>query len=450
MNGQSMYHAGKESLKNFTKEENDWLTKVGPGTLMGNLFRQYWIPVTPAADLVEPGGRPIRVKLLGEDLVLFRTGAGKLGLIGAYCPHRLAPLFFGRAEEDGLRCPYHGWKFDRIGNCIAMPNIPAEQQFIYEIHHPGYPCTEHGGIIWAYMGPAKQLPQLPDLECLRVPDGDRDYRLFYQECNYLQVLEGGIDPTHVMWLHSPYDLSDEQLTAEQQPAQHLVANRSGSRTPMDIEIADNAGGFTYGAKRAVGEGKSLWRVNQFILPFYTMPPGGDQKQARAYIPVDDESCVKWQIKWYPSQTVKESSKESVRAPFAEEVYDPATNSVAFGHVRTKAKRSNDYLMNWHVHQTRRFGIAGVNLQDVCVTENEGPTPILDRTKENLCLGDLSVIKARWMLLDAAHALRQNGTIPIGARDPSVYRVRGTSTVVADNVDWLQGVRESITVPPLAR
>ena len=200
----------------------------------------------------------------------------------------------------------------------------------------------------------------------------------------------------------------------------------------------------------MGEGKSLWRVNQFILPFYTMPPGGDQKQARAYIPVDDESCVKWQIKWYPSQTVKESSKESVRAPFAEEVYDPATNSVAFGHVRTKAKRSNDYLMNWHVHQTRRFGIAGVNLQDVCVTENEGPTPILDRTKENLCLGDLSVIKARWMLLDAAHALRQNGTIPIGARDSSVYRVRGTSTVVADNVDWLQGVRESITVPPLAR
>ncbi len=450
MNGQSMYHAGKESLKNFTKEENDWLTKVGPGTLMGNLFRQYWIPVTPAADLVEPGGRPIRVKLLGEDLVLFRTGAGQLGLIGAYCPHRLAPLFFGRAEEDGLRCPYHGWKFDRIGNCIAMPNIPPEQQFMDKIHHPGYPCTEHGGIIWAYMRPAKQLPQLPDLECLRVPDGDRDYRLFYQECNYLQVLEGGIDPTHVMWLHSPYDLSDEQLTAEQQPAQHLVANRSGSRTPMDIEIADNAGGFTYGAKRAVGEGKSLWRVNQFILPFYTMPPGGDQKQARAYIPVDDESCVKWQIKWYPSQTVKESSKESVRAPFAEEVYDPATNSVAFGHVRTKAKRSNDYLMNWHVHQTRRFGIAGVNLQDVCVTENEGPTPILDRTKENLCLGDLSVIKARWMLLDAAHALRQNGTIPIGARDPSVYRVRGTSTVVADNVDWLQGVRESITVPPLAR
>lgn len=447
MKAQSMYQAGKESMKNFTREENDWLTKVGPGTLMGNLFRQYWIPVTPAADLREPGGRPIRVKLLGEDLVLFRARSGKIGIIGAFCPHRLAPLFYGRVEDDGLRCPYHGWKFAPDGKCMEMPNIPADQQFIEAIHQPGYPCIERGGIIWAYMSQAKQLPELPDLEFLRVADHDRNYRLFYQECNYLQVLEGGIDPTHVMWLHSPYDLADEELTAKQQPAQHLVANRSGARTPLDIEIANTPGGFTYGAKRPAGNGKSLWRVNQFIMPFYTMPPGGDQKQARAYIPVDDESCVKWQIKWYPSQNIKESSKETLRAPFAEEAYDPPTNSVPFGHIRTKARRSNDYLMNWEIHKAKRFGIAGVNLQDVCVTENEGPTPILDRTKENLCAGDLSVIKARRMLLEAAHALRQNGTIPIGARDPGVYRMRGCSTLVPDTVDWIEGVREAITVPP---
>ena len=157
--------------------------------------------------------------------------------------------------------------------------------------------------------------------------------------------------------------------------------------------------------------------------------------------------MKWQIKWYPSQNIKESSKETVRPPFAEEAYDPPTNSVPFGHIRTKAKRSNDYLMNWDVHKAKRFGIAGVNLQDVCVTENEGPVPILDRTKENLCSGDLSVIKARRMLLDAAHELRQNGTIPIGARDSGVYRVRGCATVIPDNVDWVEGVRETVTVPP---
>ena len=447
MDSQRSHHAARESLRNFTREENEWLTRVGPGTLMGNLFRQYWIPVTPATDLGEAGGRPLRVKLLGEDLVLFRAGDGQVGMIGAYCSHRLAPLFFGRVEEDGLRCPYHGWKFATSGKCIEMPNIPPEQQFGDEIHHPGYPCVERGGIIWTYMGPAKDLGPLPDLEFLRVPDSDRNYRLFYQECNYLQVLEGGIDPTHVMWLHSPYDLSDEELTTQQQPAQHLIANRSGARTPMDIEIADSAGGFTYGARRPAAEGKSLWRVNQFIMPFYTMPPGGDQQQARAYIPVDDESCVKWQIKWYPSQDLKASSRETLRAPFGGEAYDPPTNSVPFGHVRTQAKRSNDYLIDWQIHRTRRFGIAGVNLQDVCVTENEGPAPILDRTKEHLCSGDFSVIKARRMLLQAAHALRKNGTVPIGARDPSVYRVRGCSAIVPDDADWVAGVRNRITVPP---
>lgn len=448
MNGESMYQTGRDRIHHFTREENDALTRVGPGTLMGNLFRQYWIPVTPASDVKEPGGRPIRVKLLGEDLVLFRTKNGQLGLIGAFCSHRLAPLFFGCVEDEGLRCPYHGWKFTPQGKCFEMPNIPAEQAFLDEIHHPGYPCVERGGIIWTCMGKAKASPELPDLEFLRVNDEDRQYRLFFQECNYLQVIEGGIDPTHVMWLHSTYDLADDELTGTQQPAQHQVAAKSGARTPMDVVIADTAGGFTYGAKRAVGEGKSLWRVNQFIMPFYTMPPGGDQKQARAYIPVDDESCVKWQIKWYPSKSIKAASKETLRPPFAEEAYDPPTNAVPYGHIRTKAKKANDYLMNWEIHKTRRFGIAGVNLQDVCVTENEGPTPILDRTKENLCSGDMSVIRARLMLLDAARAWRENGTVPIGARDPSVYRVRGGAVVVPDDVDWLEGVRESVTVPPM--
>jgi phthalate 4,5-dioxygenase oxygenase subunit len=296
------------------------------------------------------------------------------------------------------------------------------------------------------MGLSKTLPSLPDFEYLRVPDQDRNYRLFYQECNYLQVMEGGIDPTHVMWLHSPYDLSDDEI-AEQQPAQQRVANQSGARTPLDVEIADTPGGFTYGAKRPAGAGKSLWRVNQFIMPFYSMPPGGDQKQARAYIPIDDESSVKWQIKWFPTERIKQASKEPLRGAFDEEAYDPPTNAVPFGHIRMKAKRSNDYLINWQTHKERRFGISGVNLQDVCVTENEGPGPILDRTKEHLCSGDLSIIKARIMLLDAAQALRERGTIPPGAREPGVYRVRGCSTVVADDVNWVEGVKEAVTVPP---
>ena len=149
------------------------------------------------------------------------------------------------------------------------------------------------------------MPELPDFEFLRVPDEHRIYRLFFQEANYLQVLEGGIDPTHVMWLHSPYDLSDEEMNA-QQPAQQREANKLGvKKTPEDVEIFDRPAGFTYGAKRTLGGGKNLWRVNQFILPFYTMPPGADQKAARAFVPVDDENCVKWQVRWYPTRRDRE-------------------------------------------------------------------------------------------------------------------------------------------------
>jgi phthalate 4,5-dioxygenase len=446
MKAESMYGSGPEAIHNFTRAENAALTQVGPGSLMGNLFRQYWIPVTPATDMGEAGGRPLRVKLLGEDLVLFRTQSGQLGLIGSFCPHRLAPLFFGRAESDGLRCPYHGWKFAADGKCLEMPNIPTDLAFTERIHHPGYPCVERGGIIWTFMGRGTDVPELPDLEFLRVDGDDRQYRMFFQQCNYLQVLEGGIDPTHVMWLHSPYDLADEELTATNQPDQHRVAQRSGARTPLDVAMADTPGGFTYGAKRPVGEGKSLWRINQFIMPFYTMPPGGDQKQARAYVPVDDESCVKWQIKWFPSKRIKAASKETLRGAFAEEAYDAPMNALPFGHVRMKAKKDNDYLINWDLHKARRFGIAGVNLQDVCVTENEGPSPILDRTKENLCAGDLTIIRARQMLLEAAQALRDQSAPPAGARDPAVYRVRGCAVVIPDQVDWMEGARQSMTVP----
>ncbi|HET7004730.1 MAG TPA: hypothetical protein VFK65_04510 [Candidatus Binatia bacterium] len=156
--------------------------------------------------------------------------------------------------------------------------------------------------------------------------------------------------------------------------------------------------------------------------------------------------MKWQIKWFPSKRIKAASKETLRGAFAEEAYDAPTNALPFGHVRMKAKKDNDYLMNWDLHKSRRFGIAGVNLQDVCVTENEGPSPILDRTKENLCAGDLTIIRARQMLLEAAQALRDQSAPPAGARDPAVYRVRGCAVVIPDQVDWMEGARQSMTVP----
>lgn len=428
----------------FTNEENEWLTRVGPGTLMGDLFRQYWIAVVPTSFLPASGTKPLRVRLLCEDLVLFRAGNGKIGLVGAYCQHRLAPLYFGRIEEDGIRCPYHGWKYATNGSCMEMPNIPAEQQFCDAIHHPGYPCVEYGGIIWTYMGPSKELPALPEFEFALVPEDQRRHRLFRSEGNYLQVMEGGIDPTHVMWLHSPYDLADDEVALVHQGPQQVVANKSRKRTPDQTDIVDTPGGFMYGTRRSLNDGTSLWRVNQFMVPFYSMPPGGDLRGARIYVPIDDESCVKWQIAWYPNREIKEKTKETPRLLQNNEEFIEPTNQ-PFGFIIPKANKSNDYLIDWNTHRSRRVGITGVNLQDMCVTEGQGPTPILDRTKENLCSGDQTAGKARRMLLRLAKALRERAATPLGVREPQIYRVRGTSVVVPDNLNWVDSVKERVTV-----
>jgi len=427
----------------FSAEENEQITRVGPGTLMGDLFREYWIPVLPMSFLEEPGGQPRRIRLLGEDLVLFRTRQGKLGLVGAYCAHRLAPLYFGRIEDDGIRCPYHGWKYAPSGACMEMPNVPPEQQFTDLIRHPGYPCAEHGGVIWTYMGPAKELPSLPEFEFTMVSPDQRSFRPFYQECNYLQALEGGIDPTHVMWLHSPYDLADEEISKQHQPAQQIFASKSGARTPRAIEFVDTPAGFMYGARRPMCEDRTLWRVNQFLLPFYTMPPGGDTREGRMWVPVDDESCVKWYFRWFPTRQIMETTKENPRY-YDEEAYVLDDNR-PYGFIRPKASRANDYLIDWETHKTRRLGISGVNLQDKCCQENEGPTPILDRTKENLTSGDLSIIKARRILLRVARELREHGKTPPGVRNPEAYRFRAVSTVLPNSTNWVEGVREQVTV-----
>jgi len=246
-----------------------------------------------------------------------------------------------------------------------------------------------------------------------------------------------------MWLHSPYDLGDDGVAKQHQPSQQLAANKSGMRTPMAIEIVDTAGGFMYGAQRPVGDGKGLWRVNQFIMPFYSMPPGSDLRGARIYVPIDDENSIKWQISWFPTRELWQKSKAD-RMNFEEENYLPATHE-PYSFIRPKATKANDYLINWEIHRSKRMGITGVNLQDRCVTENEGPTPILDRSKENLCSGDYSTIKARRMMLRAAQDLHEKGTPPPGAHDPKVYRVRGTSQVVSESVPWVEGVKSEVLI-----
>src|ERR671937_275405 len=183
------------------QEENELITRVGPGTPMGNLMREYWVPAMLSSELPAPDCDPVRVMLLGEQLIAFRDTSGKVGLIQNNCPHRGASLFFGRNEENGLRCVYHGWKFDAQGNCVDMPNEPAESDFKTKVRARAYATQERGGIVWTYMGPKRAPPPLPDLEANMLPDGAWQVGAIQRECNWLQALEGDIDTSHLGFLH---------------------------------------------------------------------------------------------------------------------------------------------------------------------------------------------------------------------------------------------------------
>src|ERR671932_382508 len=244
----------------LSKENTELLCRVGPGTVMGD---------------------PMRVRMLGEDLIAFRDTNGTPAFIANNCPHRGASLFFGRNEEAGIRCVYHGWKFDVEGNCLDMPNEPAESDFKHKVKAAAYPSQERGGIVWTYMGPRTDPPPLPDLEANMLEGATAT--AFQLEGNWLQILEGDIDTTHVGFLHYG------GLRPEDQPP-GTFSEYQLRQKPAHFEVIDTPGGVAYGARRPGPPGEHYWRIAQFCMPFYTFtPPGvlGIKKNNGARVPMDD-------------------------------------------------------------------------------------------------------------------------------------------------------------------
>src|SRR5579864_8849718 len=194
----------------ITHEQNEYLTRTGPGTPMGGLFRRYWIPALLAQELPEPDCPPVRLKLLCERLIAFRDTQGRVGLMDEFCAHRGVSLWFGRSEEDGLRCSYHGWKYDVTGQCVDVPSEPPESGFCRKIKLASYPCIELGDVIWTYMGPPERMPPRPEFEWVKVPAPHRYISKRSQDCNYLQAMEGGIDSSHISFLHR-HELRNDTL-----------------------------------------------------------------------------------------------------------------------------------------------------------------------------------------------------------------------------------------------
>ena len=430
----------------LTAEENTQLTRVGPGTLMGELMRRYWIPVVQSSELAA-GGRPKRVRILGEDLIAYRNPGGRAAVCSEFCAHRRASLYFARNEERGLRCVYHGWQYGLDGGCIDMPNERPESTFSDKVTLPTYPCAERGGVVWTYMGPASPPPGLPDLEWTLVPDDQRFVSKFWQGCNYLQALEGGVDPAHISFLHGILNARDEAARRVLDSAAAGFGFAAQLERAPHIEVADTPTGLLLGARREAPAGQYYWRITQYLLPFHTMPPPevGDDPlmHAHVWIPMDDDQLVNWCISWHPTRAITADEVAEFHAGSSIHVtdYAPAT-SEAYGDIRPAAERANDYLADWEAQRTRKFfGVPGVGAQDKAITESQG---VFDRSLERLGRADIGIIRVRKRLLDAALALREGRVAPPGL-DPATYRVRPASVLLAKEAPWVEGAKDRLVV-----
>ncbi|MPZ13881.1 MAG: Rieske 2Fe-2S domain-containing protein [Chloroflexi bacterium] len=427
-----------------TRDENELLTRTGPGTPMGGLLRQYWVPALLPEELPEPDGPPIRLQLLGEQLVAFRDSHGRIGLLDKHCAHRGASLFFGRNAEGGLRCVYHGWKYDVAGRCVDMPNEPepltgdedspaaqaeatraagAPRPFKEGIQLKAYPVCEWGGIVWTYMGPARPPPALPALEWTLVPDAHRYVAKRVQECNYLQALEGGVDLSHIAFLHRTLDpgrdREDQKLTRRD--------------VRPTFEVVETDCGLMIAARRHADAGRSYWRISQFIMPWYTMfPPLIDEGAGgHAWVPIDDERCWAFSITWDPDKPP---------SVVGEGIY----GELIPGTYRPRANRDNDYLVDRAAQRTVSFtGIPGFAAQDCAVQESMGA--IVDRSRERLGPSDLPILALRRRLRAAANAFLAGGEVP--GLDPRSQHVRPAAVVLPREIPVAVGAKDALSADP---
>ncbi len=421
----------------LSREENELLTRTDPGTPAGNYFRRFWVPALLPAELPSPDCPPVRVRLMGEDLVAFRDTDGKVGLVDEACPHRRASLFLGRNEECGLRCVYHGWKFDVNGTCTDMPNEPDEYRFQNRVRITAYPTREYGGMIWAYLGDPEQMPELPKLEWARVPDSHRYVSKRLQENNYLQAIEGGIDSSHSNFLHASVDafrLTDEYLEKVKNSNNLRAKYHILDKAPV-FSVKKTDYGLIIAVRRNAEEDQFYWRLTQFMLPSYTIIPyqKGLSINGHCWVPRDDQTCFVWSVSWNPDGPLSEEDRESIRKEsFIHEQVDPVT----FLAVRNKG---NNYLIDRAEQKANSMtGIHGFAAQDQAVQESMGP--VADRTRERLGTSDTAIIAARRLLLQEIKDAAE-GRQPYAAQHGDVYWVRSASLLLKRDVEFDEGARE---------
>jgi phenylpropionate dioxygenase-like ring-hydroxylating dioxygenase large terminal subunit len=425
----------------LSRNDNELLTRVGRGTPMGELLRRFWFPALLEAELPTPDGPPVRLRLLGEDLVAFRDSDGRIGILDAYCAHRRAQLFFGRNEERGLRCAYHGWKYDAEGRCIDMPSEPPQTRCMDRIRLKAYRSATRGGVVWVYMGPPEFAAELPDFEWVRLPEPQRTVTKRLQQCNWAQAVEGGIDSSHISFLHSR---SDRELEAK--PDQPRNPYHALDRHPV-FEVDERDHGLAIAARRNAEESSYYWRITQFLLPFYTLIPpvgsfrdsSGEPYSGHAWVPIDDEHTWTWSFSASPDRPYTE----------AERAFHGGRNGMwgpVDEHYRPLLNKANDYLLDRERQRTGNFtGIEGIPNQDAAVQESMGP--IVDRSLEHLGTSDVGIARFRRLLLRLARDLA-DGEAPRAAQHGRVYGVRPASLILARKLPYEEGAAPLLYPEPV--
>jgi phthalate 4,5-dioxygenase len=451
----------------LSKEDNEILTRVGPGTVMGNLLRRYWTPALLSSEVPEPDSPPVRVRLLGEDLVAFRDSSGKVGLLQQNCPHRGASMFFGRNEEAGLRCVYHGWKFDTEGNCVDMPSEPAESNFKNKVRTLAYPAHESGGVIWTYMGPRETMTAFRDFGTDSLSKEEWRASKMYSSCNWVQSMEGNMDTAHISWLHQYFGLLDTPDDGSDRPGYPTNAMSwkfwAWDRAPR-LEVDETWYGYRYAGIRTTPNGHTHVRISAYCLPYTTVVstiPFGSG--GGLFVPIDDHSCYRWNFATAsfrrfmedplfrngslagPSQPanypygflVSATSDQQRSGGMSSQLNSssgPAPGAQLAGIREREWRPDNDYKIDRDLQRSTLYtGITNFVSQDLMVTESAGP--IWDRSQEHLGTTDRSIIKMRAILLKAAKDLAEGIQPP--ATDPSLPydSIRSAEKILEPGEDW---------------
>ncbi len=413
----------------LTAEENDLLCRVEGDAPMGRLMRRHWVPVCLSEEVLENDGTPVHARLFGEDLVVFRDSAGRLGVLDEHCPHRRASLVMGRNEEGGLRCLYHGWKVDVAGNVLEMASEPQSSGLCAKVKHTAYPCEEAGGFVWAFMGPKEEMPPFERPAFAPTPGTRVSIVKVHVQANWAQVLEGAIDSAHSSSLHS----------TDMPPARVDGAKATGTAWPRPstdkaprLQLQQTPFGFRYAAiRRPITQSAThdYVRVSLFVAPITVLiPPNNLYNLANVNVPMDDTNTMFHFIAW--SDAGPGIEQEAWRKFCGAQ---PGIDLDA--RWRKHRNYENFFLQDRQAMKLGDFtGIRGIPMQDMAMWETMGP--IADRSRERLGASDLAIVEFRRIMVEAVRAVAA-GRPAIGAAQPlgEKARLRSFEGIVPKETDW---------------